>query len=125
MELDTSYKVTTLSISSMPPIIGLFTSVYYSCYNVTGADTIQSITNNFKISPLNAGDTVNSNFVYMADTIKLIDENLIWGGGSIHISPDTTNFITNFSYVECDQFPMDTVKFIGFKTKINNVDKFG
>jgi|GEM_PF-6012762 len=123
LESDTAFYFSSSFYSGAPPLVWYTINYYSSCFNVSGTDSIVTINNNFKVSPLHAGDTVNANSYYQSDALIIIDDDEYLDYYQNNV--DTINYIKYFTFKECDQFPMGTVQFIGFKTKINSIDKYG
>ena len=120
----TYYSYTSNYYPQVPPVVVHEEVESISCYNYTGADSILAIKNNFKATVFNSGDSVTSGFFYKADSLILINDDISYSMTSGTVN-DTISIHTNNNFYECNQFPMGSVKFIGFKTKISGMDKYG
>jgi hypothetical protein len=98
----------------------------YSCHRQDETDTILSIYwDSFKILAKNKKDQIKLSDTFKSDSITLIDD---WYGYPYTIvgyGEDTTRYMVRTFYNDCNNFPLDDIKYIGLKIRENDIVKLG
>ncbi len=98
----------------------------YTCHQIDESDSILHIYYDmFKLLPMDRGNPLNMNDSFKADSITLIDD---WYGNPYtqeYYGTDTVLFKVNTFYNDCNVFPLDVIKYIGFKLEDEGESRLG
>lgn len=105
-----------LSIIPSPyPIFTIFRYHNYNCYRIDDNDAIHGITSTFKTPPLTKGTPIKSDHFYESTQAQLIDASYSWPSQTYSESNDTIVGFKDSYNRECNNFPIGTIVYIGFK----------
>ncbi|MFZ4401362.1 MAG: hypothetical protein ACOYO1_15085 [Bacteroidales bacterium] len=125
---DTSFlNQNTQVLSGSNNTIEIYKYYNYSCHRITVNDSILGITfNKFKLFAWNKSDVIQKFDTYKSDSITLVDDWYGYPAQTIHgYGVDTIAYKISTFYNDCNNFPIDAVKYIGIKTNKNNIQKIG
>lgn len=102
--------------------IGVYSK--YTCEQIAETDSVVSTTEKLSLFANNAGDSFDENdsFKNIEVILKNRSYNIPYGSETIG---DTTYFYMEEIKNDCDVFPMDEAKYIGFKITENNKSRLG
>jgi hypothetical protein len=107
-----------LSIIPSPyPIFTILRYHNYNCFRIDESDSICSITSTFKSPPLVKGNLIKSDHFYASTQAQLIDVSYSFPTQTYSESNDTiVGFKDSFNR-ECNNFPLGSIVYIGFKNQ--------
>ena len=115
---DTSFLNRDTSIyTGANNIIEIYYRFNYTCHQIDKNDSILKITPTFKLTPLDKCEILQVNDTYNSNTITLIDDWYSLPPSYNEINSDTTIIEYTTFYNDCNDFPLDEIKYIGVRFK--------
>lgn len=123
LKKDTTYSDTTLSTGQHTV---QYLHDYNSCFPITNEASIVNVTF-YDVIPLAEGDLIKkSGQDWSNSASQLIDDANLYQSGPTNVSnPDTAQVMIIHQDRSCNSFPMNQVKYLGFKITIDENEKLG
>lgn len=106
------------TISSVEDPDAYYTLIHahrYSCSRIDSNDSIISIQSTFKTPPLVKGSTISKEDPFRTEKAQLIDDSYSFPPSSYTVNPDTVIGVFTSYLRECNNFPIGSAVYIGFK----------
>jgi len=87
----------------------------YTCHRMSDTDSVVRVSPAFKIVPFDRGDHINSDGAFHTDTICLAAHWYSYPPVYVANAGDTVIWLYKTFSNDCNEFPMDKIKFIGLK----------
>lgn len=103
-------------------VIGVYYT--YTCERIAETDSVVSMTEKLSLYANNANDSFDSNDTFMSTDVILKNRSYSYPAGTENGNHVLYHYEMNYKN-DCDYFPMDEVKYIGFKLTENNQSRLG
>ena len=103
-------------------VIGVYYT--YTCERIAETDSVVSMTEKLSLYANNANDSFDSNDTFMSTDVILKNRSYSYPAGTENGDHVLYHYEMNYKN-DCDYFPMDEVKYIGFKLTENNQSRLG
>ncbi len=121
---DTTYvnrDIDTSTYTETDCSIALYKTYNYTCHQIDENDSILKITSTNKLSPLDSGDVINTDETYYSDTFVFYNDGYTDPATGLSIINDTAIYIVKNYYNDCDDYPMDEIKYLGVRFKNDSI----
>jgi hypothetical protein len=113
---DTSFLNRDTSVyTGANDMVEIYYRYNYTCHQIDKNDSILKITPSFKLTPLDRGAVLKMGDTYKSDTITLINDWYGFPPSYYEINSDTAIIEYRTYYNDCDEFPLDNIKYIGVR----------
>jgi len=97
----------------------------YSCERMEETDIIESTTEKLSLNSFDEGDNLPIESFFMSTEVCLKNRSYYYYGSPTGFGTSTITYHGHSTMNNCDYFPLDEVKYIGFKFSKNGIDRFG